>query len=230
MKKIGIIGGLGPESTRDYYREIIDAFKDEYELSGFPEMVIESCDLKKFTMYASEGKWDYIAGVLSKKCENLVHSGADFIAIASNTPHKVFRQVNEICSVPIISIIEATRSEAMRRAVKKLCLLGTPFTMRESFYHDVFAGSGIELVVPRENDQAFIGKTLFEEIELGIINEATKKEYLNIIARVCETEYIDGVIMGCTELPMILKPEDIAGEYFDTLKIHVREIVRKCKE
>jgi len=194
-------------------------------------MVIESCDLKKFSMYASEGKWDYIAGVLSKKCENLVRSGADFIAIASNTPHKVFRQVNEICSVPMISIIEATRAEAVRRGVKKLCLLGTPFTMSESFYHDVFAaGSDIELVVPEASDQAFIGKTLFEEIELGIINESTEREYLNIIDRVCETEYIDGVIMGCTELPMILKPEDIAGEYFDTLKIHVREIVRKCKE
>nr|MDA3843928.1 amino acid racemase [Candidatus Kapabacteria bacterium] len=168
--------------------------------------------------------------VLSKKCENLSHSGAEFVVMASNTPHKVFKAVNEFCPVPMISIIEATKAEAVRRNVKKLCLLGTPFTMTETFYQDVFDGSGIELVVPSSADQAFIGKTLFEEIELGIINESTKKEYLNIIARVDEANRIDGVIMGCTELPMILKPEDIAGEYFDTLKIHVKEIVRECKK
>jgi aspartate racemase len=229
MKKIGIVGGLGPESTLDYYRGIIDAFKPTYETLGFPEIAVESVDLRSFTEQAQGGEWDRIAAMLIDRFEILRRGGADFGAIASNTPHRVFDQVQKGTTLPLISIVEATRDHALQLGAAKLCLLGTGFTMRSDFFQRTFRKAGIEVVVPNQEEIEYIQDKIFSEIEFGIIKEDTKAGFLRILRRIETEQQIEGVILGCTELPMLLKPGDFSLHYIDTTAIHIAAIVDRCK-
>jgi aspartate racemase len=229
MKKIGIVGGLGPESTLDYYRGIIDAFKPTYETLGFPEIAVESVDLRSFTEQAQGGEWDRIAAMLIDRFEILRRGGADFGAIASNTPHRVFDQVQKGTTLPLLSIVEATRDHALQLGAAKLCLLGTGFTMRSDFFQGTFRKAGIEVVVPNQEEIEYIQDKIFSEIEFGIIKEDTRAGFLRILRRIETEQQIEGVILGCTELPMLLKPEDFSLHYIDTTAIHIAAIVDRCK-
>jgi aspartate racemase len=229
MKKIGIIGGLGPESTIDYYRGIIDAFKPSYETLGFPEIAVESVDLRSFTEQARVGGWDKIAAMLVDRFEILRRGGADFGAIASNTPHRGFDQVQQGTTLPLLSIVEATREHALQLDVARLCLLGTGFTMGSDFYQRTFREAGIEVVVPNPKEIRYIQDKIFSEIEFGIIKENTKEGFLRILKRIEAEQQVEGVILGCTELPMLLKPEDFSLHYLDTTAIHVAAIVDRCR-
>ena len=229
MKKIGIVGGLGPESTVDYYRGIIDAFKPTYATLGFPEIAVESVDLRSFTEQALNGGWDWIAAMLVDRFEILRRGGADFGAIASNTPHRVFPQVQQGTALPLLSIVEAARDHALQLDASRLCLLGTGFTMKSDFYQNTFQAAGIEVFVPNQEEIEYIQEKIFSEIEFGIIKPETKAGFLRILKRI-ETEHeVEGVILGCTELPMLLKPEDFSLHYIDTTAIHIAAIVDRCK-
>jgi aspartate racemase len=228
MKKIGIVGGLGPESTLDYYRGIIDAFKPTYETLGFPEIAVESVDLRSFTEQAQGGEWDRIAAMLIDRFEILRRGGADFGAIASNTPHRVFDQVQKGTTLPLLSIVEATRDHALQLGAAKLCLLGTGFTMRSDFFQRTFRKAGIEVIVPNQEEIKYIQDKIFSEIEFGIIKEDTRAGFLRILRRIETEQQIEGVILGCTELPMLLKPEDFSPHYIDTTAIHIAAIVDRC--
>jgi aspartate racemase len=228
MKKIGIVGGLGPESTLDYYRGIIDAFKPTYETLGFPEIAVESVDLRSFTEQAQGGEWDRIAAMLIDRFEILRRGGADFGAIASNTPHRVFDQVQKGTTLPLLSIVEATRDHALQLGAAKLCLLGTGFTMRSDFFQRTFRKAGIEVIVPNQEEIEYIQDKIFSEIEFGIIKEDTRAGFLRILRRIETEQQIEGVILGCTELPMLLKPEDFSLHYIDTTAIHIAAIVDRC--
>jgi aspartate racemase len=168
MKKIGIIGGLSPESTISYYDGIIDAFRPSYESSGFPEILINSLDLKHFTHLAQTGNWSAITKEIALRCERLKEAGADFGAIASNTPHKVFDNIAASTSLPLISIVEATKEFAIRKNFTKLILLGTAFTMSSTFYQDIFKEAGISLITPSAEEQKYIHSKIFSEMVLGI--------------------------------------------------------------
>jgi aspartate racemase len=228
MKKIGIVGGLGPESTLDYYRGIIDAFKPTYETLGFPEIAVESVDLRSFTEQAQGGEWDRIAAMLIDRFEIIRRGGADFGAIASNTPHRVFDQVQKGTTLPLLSIVEATRDHALQLGAAKLCLLGTGFTMRSDFFQRTFRKAGIEVIVPNQEEIKYIQDKIFSEIEFGIIKEDTRAGFLRILRRIETEQQIEGVILGCTELPMLLKPEDFSLHYIDTTAIHIAAIVDRC--
>ncbi|MBN1295124.1 MAG: amino acid racemase [Candidatus Latescibacteria bacterium] len=230
MKKIGIIGGLGPESTLVYYKGIIEAFKADCSVKGYPEMSIESIDLWAFTALAEQGKWDAIADLIGRKCELLRASGANFGAIATNTPHKVFPQIQAQTSLPLLSIVEATCEYASVKGLRKLGLMGTRFTMESDFYHKVFEPKEITIVTPQENDRNYIHAKLYSEIEFGIVKSETKRQFISIVERLEKTHRIEGLILGCTELPLILKPEDIGISYLDTTAIHVAKIVETCRE
>ena len=228
MKKIGIVGGLGPESTLDYYRGIIDAFKPTYETLGFPEIAVESVDLRSFTEQAQGGEWDRIAAMLIDRFEILRRGGADFGAIASNTPHRVFDQVQKGTTLPLLSIVEATRDHALQLGAAKLCLLGTGFTMRSDFFQRTFRKAGIEVIVPNQEEIEYIQDKIFSEIEFGTIKEDTRAGFLRILRRIETEQQIEAVILGCTELPMLLKPEDFSLHYIDTTAIHIAAIVDRC--
>ena len=229
MKKIGIIGGLGPESTLDYYKGIIDAFKPDYEANGYPEICIVSVDLRTFIKYAEKGQWDDVIIKISEKLVNLERCGCDFGIIASNTPHRVFNEIAVKTSLPLISIVETTCAYAAKLGLKKLCLMGTRFTMSSDFYQKVFKKEGIELIVPNEAEQNYIQEKLFSEIEFGIIKDETRVKLISIYNRILEDDKVEGLILGCTELPIILKPEHITGNYIDPMALHIEKIVEYCK-
>ncbi len=230
MKKIGIIGGLGPESTLDYYRGIIDAFKPDYEQTGYPEMCIESVDLKAFIRYANKNEWDKVISSLAEKSEQLKKTGCDFGVIASNTPHRVFNEIATKTSLPLISIVETTCEYAKNIGMKKLCLMGTRFTMSSDFYQNVFDKKDIELIIPNDEEQDYIQEKLFSEIEFGIIKDKTRQGLIDIYNRILKKNQIEGLILGCTELPLILKPEHVDGAYIDPVALHIEKIVEYCRD
>lgn len=230
MKKIGLIGGLGPESTIEYYKGIINAFKPEYEINGYPDIIIESVNLKYFVELAGNNEWEKMSDILAEKCDALKNAGAEFGAITSNTPHNAFNLIKEKTSLPLISIVEATCNYAGKSGLKKLCLMGTQFTMSAHYYQDVFDKKNIELILPSIEEQDYIHTKLFAEIEHGIIKQDTKNRLLLIYQRIEQNYKTEGLILGCTELPLIIKPEDIKTKYIDTIAVHIDEIVKYCKK
>jgi aspartate racemase len=229
MKKVGIVGGLGPESTLDYYRGIIAAFKPTFEDHGYPEIAIESINLKTVMYHFQRSAWDTVAAFIASKFEALRIGGADFGVIASNTPHRVFDTIQAQTFLPLLSIVDATLNYSKTRNLSRLCLLGTKFTMGADFYQHIFEKENIRLFVPNTDEQEYIQEKIFSEVEFGVIKEETKKDFLAIIDRIVKSENIEGVILGCTELPLLIKAEDISVQYIDTTQIHIAGIVDVCR-
>ncbi len=232
MKKIGLIGGLGPEATVDYYTAIIDAFKEENKGSlNYPEIIIYSVNMDHFIGKVQRKEYISAIDYLTQGLQALERAGADFIAITANTPHLFFYDLQKRVGVPMLSIVEATAREAQRLGVKRVGLLGTGFTMDSDFFPEVFSRYRVEVVPPSDSDKEYINKKLFSEIELGIFKEETRKGLEEVIRRMQKEENIDGIIMGCTELPLILKEEKYNGVLsLNTTQIHVNEIVEWSKK
>ncbi len=230
MKKIGIIGGLGPESTISYYKDIHRAFKNSYTKTGFPEIFIDSLNLAEFIYLEEKGRWDKIVEIIAKSANRLKEAGASFGVIASNTPHYAFDKIQSGTKLPLISIVRATLRHAKEKKFKKLGLLGTSFTMEANFYQNTFSKEGIELYTPEKRDREYIKEKLFTEIEFGVIKQETRNGFIEIIERMKNKYKIQGVILGCTELPLIIKKNDVDIALLDTVQIHVKSIVEYCKD
>ncbi len=228
MKNIGIVGGLGPESTRDYYQGIIAAFSHDGRFE-YPQIFIHSLNLAPVLAMFKAQAWDELADLLVASIQALDRAGAEFAAIASNTPHLVFGQVRARSPLPLISIVEATQERALALGLKRPGLLGTLTTMGSDLYQRAFAPSGLEVPVPPAEDQALIQRRLDEEIELGIIKDSTRRELLDIVARLKQAKGIDSVILGCTELPLILDRDELGLAFLNTAAIHVDAIVAHCR-
>lgn len=231
MKKIGIIGGMGPEATIDYYKEIINAFKNENGDLNYPEIIIYSVNLSEFVGLMKEKKYDRVITLLQEKLDSLKRAGAEFAVLSANTPHLVFNQVKEKVEMPMISIVEATCEECIKKGLKRTGLIGTGFTMNASFFPDVFNRRGLEVIVPEKEDKELIDYKLFSEIELGIFKDETRTFLIGIIEKMVREHHIDSLILGCTEFPLILKESEYAGiPMLNTTKIHVDAIVKYCVE
>lgn len=229
MKRIGLIGGMGPESTVDYYKELIDAFKNDKGDMNYPEIVIFSINISHFLKLMKEKKYGEVAEFLADKIGVLKKAGVDFAAITANTPHMLFDAIRERSDIPLISIVETTCKEALNLGLKRPGLLGTGMTMNATFYQDVFSGNEMEVIVPGPEDREFINYKLFSEIELGVFRDDTRESLEAIIEKMVRMNSIDSVILGCTEFPLILKDDYYSGvPVLNTTKIHVNEIVRQC--
>ncbi len=226
MKKIGIIGGLGPEATVDYYNAIINRYKEINNGSlNYPEIIIYSVNMDFFIDKVKLGKYDEAIDYLSIGLNALERAGADFIAISANTPHLFFYELQKRISVPMISIVEATARKVKKTGLKKVGLIGTLFTMDNDFFSNVFKQYEIEIITPNDEDKEFINQKLFTEIELGIFKDETRRELENKILKMQKESEIEGIILGCTEFPLILKEKDYNGVVsFNTTEIHVNEI------
>lgn len=229
MKKIALVGGLGPEGTLDYYRGIVSGFKADYDEIGYPEMVIESLNLKVMLAHATAGNWDEILQIIASKFETSRQAGADFGAIAANTPHKVFDSIQAATSLPLISIVRATCDAVRQRGLSKAGLLGTEFTMQSDFYFEEFAKADIELVVPERHEQSFIHEKLFSEIEHGLVTPETKQGFIEIAERLVRDNGIQGIVSACTEFPLVIQSTQFSIPFFDTAAIHVASIVNRAK-
>jgi aspartate racemase len=229
MKRIGLIGGLGPEATVDYYKEIINTFKGETKVPVYPEIIVYSVNMWEFLDRMKRKEYDKATDFLLGRIEDLRQAGAEFAAITANTPHLLFESLSKRSPLPMISIVEATCREAAGRNLQRPGLLGTGFTMGATFYQDVFKKQDMEIVTPEKEDQEVINYKLFSEIELGIFKPETRDLLIGIISKMVTLQHIDSIILGCTEFPLILTEPEYAGiPALNTTMIHVQEIVRYC--
>lgn len=226
MPKFGMVGGTGPESTVEYYQAIIKRYQEKTgNPEELPEFLIHSINMYKIFELLESGEEAALAEYLAEAVQSLERAGADFAVLAANTPHIVFEEVQQGAGVPMISIVEATYQEAERLNLEKVGLLGTKFTMENDFFKEPFITNGKKLIVPNQKEQDYLHEKIVDELEKGIVKPETKDEFLKVISRMVEEEGIEGIILGCTELPMLIKPEDTGIRQLDTLEIHVEAIV-----
>lgn len=229
MKTIGIIGGLGPEATLDYYKRVIEAFRVEGSLAA-PEIIIYSVNMEEVLELVGNKEWNHLIYLLTAKIKALHKAGADFAIISANTPHIVFDELQAKSPIPLLSIVSATVEKSQELGVKKAGLLGTKFTMQANFFAPPFAARDMAVVVPPPADQDYIHDRLVKEIELGIFTEETRNGLLAVIERMIDREKIDAVILGCTELPLILEKSAFGIPFLNTTAIHVESLVNYCRE
>ena len=226
MKTLGIIGGIGPESTIEYYRAVIATYREHREDGDYPSIIITSINLKRMIDLITANQLAVVADVLVAEVERLARAGADFSLMASNTPHIVFDDVQRRSSMPLLSIVQAACDAANALGLKKVGLFGTRFTMQGRFYPDVFARAGIALIVPQPDEQALIHEKYMEELLNNIFLEETRERLLAIVEQLKTRDSIEGLILGGTELPLILRDSSSSGiPFLDTIQIHARAAV-----
>ena len=230
MKTIGIVGGLGPEASLYYYRTLIDlAHEAQSPETPYPEIEMVIYNLNQNESAAKlfkAGRWADHAAKLLYAIERLYRAGADFAIIACNTAHTVFDEVKAKSPIPLLSIVEETCKAVERLGLVKVGLFGSPDTMRGYFYPDVFSKRNISVVVPKGEDQDYIGRKSREELALGVIRDETRQGFLEVAQRMIDEESIQGLILGCTEIPLLLGKEKFVIPFFDTSKIHVESAFR----
>jgi len=228
MNKIGIIGGIGPESTVEYYRLLIKTFRERLNTNQYPEILLHSIDMTEMLNYVFTNQLDELVEFLKSKIKILEKLNVDYIALASNTPHLVFEKLQESVNVKMISIVEETCKAISIAGIKKVGLLGTKSTMSKGFYQKVGENNGIKIVIPNEENQNYIHEKYMDELVFNKIIPETKKELIQIINGLEVNENIEGIVLGGTELPLILKQEDFDNIIvFNTTEIHVNAILNK---
>lgn len=231
MKTIGIIGGLGPEATIDYYKRIIESFNNINPIGSlkYPEIILYSVNMSELISHMQNKQYDLAIRYLSYCIQRLKDAGADFAVISANTPHQFFNELANKSCMPMISIVETTREKAEQMGLCKAGLIGTKYTMEASFYSDVFKNSKIDIVVPQTAEIDFIHNKLFTELEMGIFRDDTRQQLLDIISKMIERDKIDSVILGCTEFPIMFDKESYLGiPFLNTTQLHVEKIVATC--
>jgi len=218
-KKIGIIGGLSPESTVSYYLHITRSYVERFGDHGYPEIIIYSVNLENYHRWRRQDRWDLVARDLIASAQSLQKAGADFGLIATNTMHKVFDEVQSAVDMPLIHLIDATAAQATAMGLKKLGLLGTRYTMRDGFYQDRIARNGLSVIVPRSGDQTTVHDVIVNELIEGRLLDSSRANYIRVIDDLVGRG-ADGIILGCTEIPLLVKPEDAAVPLLDTAVIH----------
>lgn len=221
-KKIGILGGISHESTIKYYELIL---KKYYQLKGdyyYPEIIIYSLDFQKFTDFEDNGDKESYIKYIMEGMYSLENSGADFIVMSANSPHSVYDEVKNLTKLPMISIVEAVGEKAKEKELKKILLLGIKYTMENGFYEKYLKQLGIDVIVPSKDERVLINDIIFDELAIGIFRDNSKEKLINIIKKYD----VEGVILGCTELPLIIAEDDLEIEVLNTVELHVNKILR----
>lgn len=227
MKKIGLVGGTGPESTLMYYKELnsrIDKIKDG---KAMPDIVIESVNFRKAWEYVCSERYDLLTDYLAEKVTCLQNSGAEVISLTAVTMHLVIDDIIAKTNADLISIPKAVCKEALSAGYKKIGLLGTIFTMEKDYMKKDFLEAGIEVCVPDKEDRDLVAKRIYEELEAGIVKESTLKELQGIIAKMRDEKGIEAVVLGCTELPLILNSGNCPVPCLDSVEIHINELIKQ---
>ena len=228
MARVGLVGGLGPESTIDYYRRIVEHAEHEAPRSA-PSIVIDSLDVRH-ALFLVEHDRAALVEYLLASLRRLAAAGVDFGAITANTPHVVFDLLSGRSPVPLLSIVEACAAEAQRHGLVRVALLGTRFTMEEPFYRDVFARHGIDVITPNAAERAWVHERYVGELLNNVILDATRRQFLSLVARLRDEDGVDGVILGGTEFPLLLSGPLIANvPVLDTTALHVAAIVERLR-
>jgi aspartate racemase len=229
-KLIGMIGGIGPESTIDYYRLFVSIYREHRPDGGYPPLLINSIDLARALKLVSSGDLEGLAAYMLEEIHRLARAGATHGLLSSNTPHIVFDEIAAQSPLPLISIVEACAEEAKRLALKRLLLLGTRFTMEAPFYPVVFARHGITVLTPNNAERTWVHERYIGELLKGEFRAGTREQFVALVTHIRKEERIDAVILGGTELPLLLTAPTIAElPALDTTALHVEAIVKRLR-
>lgn len=222
MKTIGLIGGMSWESTASYYQLINETIKEKLGGLHSAKILLYSVDFAEIERYQASGDWDKNAGILSQIAQILEQAGADFIVICTNTMHKVAPQIQKTISIPILHIAQATADALLENGIKKIGLLGTKYTMTQEFYKEKLLEAGLEVVIPDQAGVEEVNRIIYDELCLGQIKESSKQTYLSLIDNLKKAG-AEAVILGCTEIGLLVKQEDTDVPLFDTTVIHAQK-------
>ena len=227
MKKIGLVGGTGPESTLMYYKELnsrIDSLTGERSM---PDIAIESVNFRRAWNYVCNKEYDALAEYLAEKVRCLEDAGCQIISLTAVTMHIVFDEIVKKSGIklPLVSIPKAVADEAVARGIKKIGLLGTIFTMEQDYMKKDLQEAGVQIFVPENSERQLVAKRIYEELEKGIVKESTLTEFVDIINKMKERDGIEGIILGCTELPLLLNSENCPIPCFDSVEIHIKKLI-----
>jgi len=225
MKTIGLIGGMSWESTITYYQLLNEAAKERLGGLHSAKVLLYSVDFFEVEALMSRGAWDEAAAMLGDVAARLEAAGADFILICTNTLHKVAPQVQARIHVPLVHIAEAAADELRTQGITRVGLLGTKYTMTQEFYRDKLTASGIEVMIPEGDDIDLVNSVIFDELCLGIVKDESRAAYLRVIADL-QQRGAQGILLGCTELGLIVDPKDVSLPLFDTTVIHAQKALR----
>ncbi len=224
MKRIGLIGGMSWESSLEYYRIINEEVKKALGKSHSANCIMYSYDFQEIEELQHSNKWEELTSSMVNEATNLKKAGADFIVICTNTMHIMAPKIEKTTNLKVLHIAEATANAINKKDLKKVLLLGTNFTMEGDFYKNKLSENGIETLIPEKEDRLIIHNIIYNELVRGIISKESKEKYLKIINKMKE-KGIEGVILGCTEIPLLIKQEDLDIEVFDTTSIHSKAAV-----
>ena len=223
MKMLGIVGGIGPESTIEYYRQLVAGFRRRISDGSYPPLLIDSIDLNRLLGLAAAPKRRDLVGYLLESISRLARAGADFALMAANTPHLVFDEVDAVAPIPLVSIVQATCDFANSHGLKRLGLFGTRVTMQAGFYEKIFQRKELAIVLPGADEQAYIHHKYVQELVNGVFSPGTRQDLQHIARELRERDHIDGLILGGTELPLLLHDDgEIGIPLLDTTRIHVK--------
>lgn len=227
MKTIGLIGGMSWESSAEYYKFINEEVK--HQLGGLhsAKCILFSVDFEEIEKYQVIGDWESAGHVLANAAISLEKAGVDFIVICTNTMHKVIDLIEENIQIPILHIADTTANQIKAHGIQKIGLLGTKFTMEQDFYKSRVEKYNIQVIVPEEAERAMVHQIIYDELCLGILKESSKEKYLDIINQLI-AEGAEGIILGCTEIGLLIKQKDTEIPLFDTTKIHAIESVKQA--
>ncbi|MFU0842476.1 MAG: Aspartate racemase [Burkholderia sp.] len=225
LRKLGLIGGIGPESTVPYYYGIVYGVQKKLNRHFFPTLAIESINVYDVMGMANKRDYDRLTGYLLNGLDNLVAAKCEAIALTGNTPHVVLDRLQAECPVPIISIVQTACDEAKRRGYKRVVLLGTYATMDADFFRKPFVEAGIDIVVPKEEDKKLIQQRIGSELELGVVKDSTRAEISGIAEKLMKDSGAQGVVLGCTELPMLYKDVKAPFPTLDIMALHIQALI-----
>lgn len=225
MKKLGLIGGTGPESTIIYYKKLTTGVREKLNRDYFPNIKIESLSVFDVLDYCERQDYDGFVDYLLEGFRNLAAAGADCAALTGITPHIVFDRIIEKSPIPVISMIDTSVQFALKNQLKKIALFGTLPTMNGTFFKEPFIKKGIEVVTPNEKEKTYIGTKIATELEYGIINPETACKMKEIAMRVIDEEKVDAVVLGCTELPLIFADMELPVMKMDVMGIHIQALI-----
>ncbi len=225
MKTIGLIGGMSWESTAGYYREINEGVRRQLGGLHSAKIVLYSVDFEPIEKLQHSGDWDATGRILADAARSVEAGGAEFLLICTNTMHKVADQIERAVSIPLLHIADATAEVLVHNGVKKIGLLGTAFTMEREFYKGRLSEKhGLDVIVPDAPDRKLVHDIIYQELCLGHIEQASKREYIRIVNKLTEMGS-EGVILGCTEIGMLIGQDDTNTTLYDTTKIHAAKAV-----
>ena len=222
MKTIGLIGGMSWESTRAYYEIINQTVKERLGGLHSAKLLLYSMDFAELEPYQTRSEWDRASAMLTDAAQRLETAGADFLVLCSNTAHKIAPEISAAVSIPLLHIADAAVQAVQAAGVESVGLLGTRYTMTESFYTSVLERAGLRVLIPEEAEIDAIHRVIFDELCLGVVREPSAQLLQTVIERLC-ARGAQGIVLGCTELNMLLKPEDAAVPMFDTTLLHARQ-------